>query len=173
MRWSIEELVYAWKFYKEHNFMVWFIRFPKNTWRRIKLLFHWIFTGYTRQSLWNLDKYLIDVIIFRLIKFRKSCKNSYPAELASVEDWNSILDDMIDKFIKCRDDYYSNQEPLPKPIIKQIEVKINNIIKVVRNISFESNESEDKARLELYNLQDKNDREALELFCKYLYDLWD
>lgn len=145
MRWSIEELIYSWSMYKEYNLYGFFRHFLHNRKRRFKLFFHWLFKGYTKESLWNLDTFLEEGFIHKLRQYRKVELMGYPYNLNSQEEWYEILDIMIDSWQKMHDEFYLNQ------------------------IDWDSKKDMD----ELVQKQWDNDTKAMELFTKYFHALWD
>lgn len=65
--------------------------------RYVKWFFQRGKRGWADCDTWNFDWYLSNVIIGGLEYFRDN-NHSYPSELSSVEEWNSVLDQMIDGF---------------------------------------------------------------------------
>lgn len=151
MRWSIEELVFAWNVYREYSILSWLLHLPKRMWKRLKLVLRWLFTGYAYETLWQLDKYFLRTMIFRIEKFIALKKTGYPTEFGSEADWYNILNLMLYKLRTSLDRTIENA-----------------------SLDFDDRSAEAMAqRLNNYIEQDRNDREALDLFCKYFYDLWD
>lgn len=144
MRWSFEELFKAWSMYHEPNMWEAFKRFPRNTYYRFKLFFHWLFKGYAKQMLWSLDQTLIETFIQRLKQFQKHNNNSYPANLEGIQEWRDIIDRLITGLKVMKD-----------------ETILDEIL-------------EDKSNLkEMYDKQEAYDKKTMELFVKHFRDLWD
>lgn len=51
--------------------------------------------GYSDIELWNLDDALAEWVLPRLKAFRKQNDYAHPADLNSIEEWHSIIDEMI------------------------------------------------------------------------------
>ena len=100
MRWSIQELFMALSW----QWTGWWWRkltgSPKSIYRNIETIFHWIFTGYTGESLWSLDWWLNRVIYFRLKKFAAYDRMGYPGQdgAETEEQWQGILNNMTEGF---------------------------------------------------------------------------
>lgn len=169
MRWSIEELLWALKIYKEYRFLTWLKRLPRNTYRRTKLFFKWVFTGRTDQVLWNLDTYLETVIISKLKDFRKQNLSGYSCDLESMQDWLNVIDEMIDTWEKMHSEYYINLIEEVPSVTKDIMIKGIS----VKSVSFPRTEEQMQNFHELVKKQNENDLRALELFSKYFHALWD
>lgn len=100
MRWSIEELfkMLSWQWtgwwWRE------LIESPKSVYRNIKTIIHWIFTGYTHESLWSLDNWFDEIIYFRLKKFAAYDRMGYPGDdgAETEEQWQEILGTMVEGF---------------------------------------------------------------------------
>lgn len=170
MRWSVEELIKYWRYYSERNIYYWFRNFFINRKRRIKLLFRWIFKGYCEESLWNLDRYFSEVILFRLKKFQKMNKMGYPSQLENEEEWNSKLKEMIEKFEILINSSIEDEIDLSKCGFEK-EIEIDG--KIFNAWTSGKTDEERKADMEIYLKQHKNDSEALELFKELYFDLWD
>ena len=170
MRWSIEELIKYWRYYSERNMYYWFRNFFSNRKRRIKLLFRWISKGYCEESLWNLDRYFSEVILFRLKKFQKMNKMGYPSQFKNEEEWNSKLKEMIEKFEILINSSIEDEIDLSKCGFEK-EVEIDG--KIFNAWTSGKTDEERKADMEIYLKQHKNDSEALELFKELYFDLWD
>lgn len=170
MRWSIEELIKYWRYYSERNIYYWFRNFFHNRKRRFKLFWHWVFTGYCHESMWSLDDYFSEVILFRLKKFRKMSKIGYPANMSGKEECEEELNTLIEKFEILINRSIEDKVVLDKAgFHKEIEV---NGIKVMAWTSSQT-EEESKKTMELFAAQAKNDEEALELFKNLYFHLWD
>ena len=153
MRWSVEELIKYWRYYSEKKIYYWFRNFFRNRKKRIKLLFRWLFKGYCEESMWNLDDYFSEVILFRLKKFQKMKRMGYPPQFKNQEEWDNKLKEIIEKFEILINRSVENQVDLSKAGLKK--------------------EIERKADMEAYLKQYKNDNEAIELFKELYFDLWD
>jgi hypothetical protein len=170
MRWSIEELIKYWGYYSERNLRMWLRYFFNNRKRRFKLFWRWIFTGYCRESLWSLDDYFSELILFRLKKFRGVKKFGYPSEMSGIEEWNEKLEALIQKFQILIDRSIENKVVLDKAgFHKEIEVKDKKVMAWTSG----QTEEEHKQTIELFEAQSKNDSEAIELFRELYFDLWD
>lgn len=103
MRWSIEELISALRFYKESYWKRKVQYFFRYRWRRFKVFVHWLFKGYTKEHLWDLNYYFYDVILFRLKKFKIYNINTYPAVFDSHVEWMKELDlaiELLERIVK-------------------------------------------------------------------------
>lgn len=146
MRWSIEELIYSIKIVSNHGFPFLFRlkNIFRSIWRSIKVITKWIFKGYCNPAIWDLDEYLITVIIQRLRMFKKMNVNSYPAGLEDDMEWCYVLDRLIHGF----------------EVMKSESIYLEVLYK-------------EKDPEEAYRLQSEYDRTTVELFVKHLRDLWD
>lgn len=160
MKWSLQELFMALSWASDNWWWYKIIHTPKRLWRRLKIIIHWIFTGYTYESLWNLDSWLDSVILFRLKKFKNENKNSYPCDFKSHDDWHKTIDIMIEGFNGIiNDEYFKNYHDY---------LKENGYDKMDINEYSVPKEIFDKCREDNMKLQDKKD-----LFWKYYNNLWD
>lgn len=168
MRWSFEELAYAWKLYSEKRLLNFIRRFPSNFARRIKLLFRWIFKGYASETLWSLDSYLLDVIIFRLKMFVKMKKAGYAQDFESSDKWQNALEELLTKL------EIMQSESILEDLRYPDDLTIKDIVdgREVTRLNF-GNEEERKYNEELFEKQEKNNEEALDLLRKHFLDLWD
>jgi hypothetical protein len=169
MRWSIEELIKYWGYYRERNIWSWFRYFFHNRKRRFKLFWNWVFTGYCKESMWNLDEYFSQVILFRLKKFRGEKKFGHPTEMESIEEWDQTLDTLIEKFEILIDRKIEERAVHFEPITKKIE--FNG--KMVDSWTSGGTEEQKEEIMKFYLEQAKNDEEAITLFAKIYFDLWD
>ena len=169
MRWSIEELIKAWKYQYSFHFRWWQKLFFGwgSLWRSLKATVHWVFKGYTYEMLWGMDYYLMDVIILKLKHFKDANKYGHPCDLQSDEEWHNVLSEMIDKFEKMRDTYYENMVLDTEMYTEPSETE------GYRTINFHRQPDDELVRNTCYKAQRQNDEEALELFTKYFRDLWD
>lgn len=90
--------------------------------RRTKWAIQKLFRGYSRRDLWSLDYHLAELILPRLIAFKKSKRNGVPGCLCKVDgtdqdfeaegkQWEEILDKMILAFeFIVKDDWKSIEE---------------------------------------------------------------
>lgn len=170
MRWSVEELIKYWGYYRERSVYYWFRNFFSNRKRRIKLLFRWISKGYCEESMWSLDDYFSEIILFRLKKFQKMNRMGYPSQFKNQEEWNSKLKEMIEKFEILINRSIEDQVDLSKAGFEK-EVEIDG--KIVYAWTSGKTDEERKADIEIYLKQAKNDSEAIELFKELYFDLWD
>lgn len=81
MRWSIQELFWNWKDILEPKSIR---KIPSNIYLFFYIFFYWLRHGYTDYSLWNLDGFLIKVLIVRIKRFRKS--KEYEVEMNNKDD---------------------------------------------------------------------------------------
>ena len=146
MRWSIEELIYSIKIVSNHGFPFLFRlkNIFRSIWRSIKVITKWVFKGYCNPAIWDLDEYLITVITQRLRMFKKMNVNSYPAGLKDDTDWRDVLNRLIHGF----------------EVMKSESIYLEVLYK----------EEDPEAA---YRLQSEYDSTTMELFVKYLRDLWD
>lgn len=111
MRWSIQELFMALSWQWTGWWWSRLIESPKNIYRNVKSTLHWIFTGYTGESLWSLDWWLNQVIYFRLKKFAAYDRMGHPSggEINTDEEWQEALDTMTEGFRRDIHDTSSNE----------------------------------------------------------------
>ena len=162
MRWSIQELfrMLSWQW------TGWWwrrlVQSPKNIYRNIKTTIHWIFTGYTHESLWNLDHWLDEVILFRLKKFATYDRMGYPSggDINTDEEWQAALDTMVEGFQEILDETYSEEQS------QFVEDRLKE------GLSFDEWETPteifDRQQVAYEKSQDKKD-----LFWKHYGNLWD
>jgi hypothetical protein len=176
MRWSLEELLYGLKVATEDG---WFwrrlVRLPKTIWRQIKVLFHWIFTGYCWATIWELDSYLMKVILQRLKQFKKMDRMGYAPidSVRSEEDWEKVLDRLILGFEIMIDTRIADNHPELHGSLKEKEVTVGG--KTIMATVWENDSPKEvidlmlKAQLE----QSTYDEETMLLFAKHFRALWD
>jgi hypothetical protein len=169
MRWSIEELIKAWRYQYGFHFKWWRKIFFGwgSLWRSFKATIHWIFKGYTLEMLWNMDHYFMEVIIMKVKHFRNSRRSGYPSDLNSQEEWDAILDEIIDKFTKMKDTYY--EEMLLDSEIYTVPSETEGF----RTVKFIHQKDDEIIRNMCYKGQRQNDEEAIDLFVKYFWAFWD
>ena len=111
MRWSIQELFMALSWQWTGWWWSRLVTSPKSIYRNIETIFHWVFTGWTGESLWSLDNWLDQVIYFRLKKFAAYDRMSYPGDegAETEEEWQKILNDMAEGFRRNVYDADSNE----------------------------------------------------------------
>ena len=85
----------------------------------LKMKYQKLTRGFTDEELWNLDCAFVDWIVPRLKVFKEKTKG-YPADVGSPEEWDKILDKIIEAF-----ELYK-QEPCDN--LKQLRID-NQIIK--------------------------------------------
>ena len=110
MKWSIQELFMALGWQWTGWWWRKLVESPKSIYRNIKTTIHWIFTGYTNESLWSLDNWLDKVILFRLKRFASYDRMGHPSggnEVNTEEEWQAVLDTMIEGFEEIyNEDYF-------------------------------------------------------------------
>lgn len=146
MRWSFEELFKAWKIRNAYTFKEFILDFFPRNWRKTGTFFHWLFKGYTKESLWNLDETFDQIILQRLKQFRKMERAGFPNEFNSQEEWNRKLDELIQRF----DDR---------------SAALNRL--------FSLNEFTQEELHELIAQQEEKNKKTIKLFAKYYDNLWD
>jgi hypothetical protein len=166
MRWSIEELIKYWKYYRENSVYYWFKNFFRNRKRRFKLFWRWVFTGYCKESLWNLDQYFTEMTLFRLKKFREMNKSGHPSTM-SEEEWDEKLNSLIDKFEKLQSRYYETM------ILDSKLYTVPSKVKGFTSVKFHKQEDHELISRLCYTAQNKNNEEALKLFSELYFNLWD
>lgn len=97
MRWSFEELFRAIGIYRQKSWRMKLKMFPYYVIRIIKIVFHWLFKGYCKETQFSLDYELLYIIRLRLKLFKKQNVNSHPSTFNSIEDWHAELQNMINK----------------------------------------------------------------------------
>lgn len=91
--------------------MNWLIRKYEDIHKMIKFGFQRMFRGYDDSAYWGLDDYLTDIILPVLKEYRGGVKEGYPAFFETPEEWDVIMDKMIDAFqIMKEDDYILDEE---------------------------------------------------------------
>lgn len=143
MRWSIQELIEALRLHKDFPLRYRIFNCFSILKYNFRTFFTWLFKGYTPANLWNLNTYLLEVLIDRITLFKKINIHSHPFDFKSIEEWHDTLDKLVDLLTKTKDEYY-----------------------------FDLIDS-DEIREEYIDKQVANDKEALELLSKYLLTLWD
>jgi hypothetical protein len=104
MRWSIEELFKDMQMVsnKGYGFFYKIIHLPESLFRKIRCLFHWIFTGHGYSTYWWLDHYFTKTVVLKLKNYRSKRKHSfgYPGfdEANSEDDWYRVIDEIIEGF---------------------------------------------------------------------------
>lgn len=175
LRWSIEELIYAWGMYSPWNWRDFFLGVPRRFRKRVKLILHWLFRGYTLESLWSLNEYLMEIFIYRLKAFKNSRYMSYPGNLGSQEEWNEILDRMIKGFEVMKSEELAGDYPeiTSEPTLKEVELELGGITIKATALASNLTDREKEAIQRAGERQNKYDKETLELFTKYFHNLWD
>lgn len=84
--------------------MNWIIRKFEELHRTIKFGFQRMFRGYDDSAYWSLDYYLVEIALPVLKEYRNGVKMGYPAHLNSPEEWDAIMDKIIDAFQLMKDD---------------------------------------------------------------------
>lgn len=97
MRWSFEELFRAIRIYRQSTWRMKIKLFPFFVVRVIKIVFHWLFKGYCRETQYSLDHELLYIINFRLKVFKKQNTNSFPERFGDMESWHVEIQNMINK----------------------------------------------------------------------------
>lgn len=166
MRWSIEELIEALRIHKSFGFFRWLWELPARVWKRLKVFFKWVFTGYTDLSIWDLRMFLLETIIYRLGKFKDNVDISYPYEFEDHQGWVNALNEMYEAFVIMKDE----------TIIQNASNKItfpglgeNEIGTFFQPLS----EEHSKIMNEAYEKQRDNDEKALNMLVRHFHDLWD
>ena len=115
MRWSIQELFWNWKNILELKSIK---KIPSNIYLFFYILFYWLRHGRSDLSLWNLDGFLIEVLIARIKRFRES--NRYKTDMndkdkswyPEARDFQAGLDMIVEGFELYNDHYsYLNDSP--------------------------------------------------------------
>lgn len=172
MRWSIEELFKAWKIHTEFRFIYKVLKFPKNTWRRFRVLIHWIFKGYCKESLWGLDHTLMEIFIQKLTQFQKAGKYGLPMGMTE-EEWDDILSRLIKGFKIMSDETISSDIPTVAMKLKDSDMTIGGIKSTGQSMTFTRYGKSDDITMQLHKKQYQYDKETMYLFTKYFRDLWD
>ena len=118
--------------------------------REIKWKIQRIKYGYSDCDVWSFDDYLLDVLIGGLSQLRNS--GSYPSKLKSVDEWESILSEMIDGFKIGKELINLNSFPYQKDTTDYNEYYLEKML--------------------LKEDQEKHDK-AFDLLKKWFYGLWD
>lgn len=167
MRWSIEELLYTFRLYREATLPLKIKYFPLNTWKKFKAFMFWLAYGYTVESVMHLQEYLTETIIFRLNEFRALNKSKFPAHLGSLREWDLTLDEMIEYFDNMRDEKFIN---IPEEKLIPTYIDLGND---QYRIEFNFTPEEQEEYQRMFDFQRKNDLKALEMFLNYYDHLWD
>lgn len=131
----------------KNNFKTFFRQF-KNAYQRATL-------GFCDEDTWDINKYLLTLLPELLTRF-KELNNGYPDQCETYEDWNKIIDSIIQKMNEARDS--SSEEVL---IFGNKETEK---LKVTDNTTKEIHERIQK--------HIKLTKEAFVLLSEYLDDLW-
>ena len=160
------------------------IKFIKNIPKKIKWFFQRGFRGYSDKDIWNIDKWFLNTIIPMLKQLKKE-KNGYPIYMTE-QQWDIILDNMIDSFKESTDEYCSEKNEYQEEYynkkyshIKNIEdlfipcednpkIYKLNVGKVEEPLKTQYQEREEQ--IKKYKIRMKN--KAFRLFAKYFDDLW-
>lgn len=115
----------------------------------IKHAYQRITRGYSDRDLWSFDSYLCEMIPKGLRQLKKN-SNSYPANLKSFDEWQGILDTMIEGFESSE------------------RLKHNGYLYLKNNGDTTTLEQNDEL---LHELNCKSEK-GLQLFVKYFGNLW-
>lgn len=171
MRWSLSELRYAWKMRDPISIKDFFLGLPKRWYRRTKLIFFWLFKGYTYEAIWDLDDYFINIFIERLKMFRKMRGVGYPCCFKNEKEWNEVLERLIKGFEIMQSEELAKDYPEIKSLPRCKAVQINKFSGIV----YKSNmtEEEEKTILAAAKRQQEYDEETMKLFVECFRNLWD
>lgn len=166
MRWSIEELLYGIKIASNCEFKFWYrlTHFFPAAWRIIKVICRWIVSGYCWATIWDLDRYLMNVAIIRLKLFKKANFDGYPFEFESKHDWDKMIDRLINGFEVMRDQSIYDEG------VKSLDYSLKVDEKGYYN--FEVDDSEQSLIKSAGKKQADYDEETVTLFIKYFSYLW-
>jgi len=112
--------------------------------KEIKWFYQRVTRGYSDRDLWCPYEYLGGIIIKTLTAYKNLKKTGHPANLNSVEEWDAILDKMVDGFIGLLD--LDDNSGL---IEEYLQVK-NDVVLLdewVKKIEKKETEDEDNAKL--------------------------
>lgn len=171
MRWSLEELGRGIELASNKGCRLSYrVLHSFSSAKRIaKVIGKWIVSGYCWSSIWNLDRYMEDLIIQRLKLFKKMKKSGHPCEFNNEQEWFDVIDEMINLWERKKNNFFIEQINFGEK--KETEEYILGF--EASFISFERSPEEQKEMERLLEEQKLNNTKALEMFAKYFDDLWD
>ena len=78
-----------------------------NKWYKCRKIYQRITKGRADEEIWELSTHILRYVTPRLVEFQKSERFGYPyngADINSKEDWETILDKMVEAFTLCLKD---------------------------------------------------------------------
>lgn len=117
-RWSIEELIWSWRYSFAYNpFKTpvrWLKRLPRSLFRVFKSTFKWLVVGHSTFYNWSLDSQTISVFSYRVKRFyhyMSKWGHSYPhredfPEVQSMESWLLFLQELSSRFEYINKNFY-------------------------------------------------------------------
>ena len=163
--------------------------YPCNWWSNIRYFFRtfkWAWQratrGYSDHDTWNLDTYLVNLLITSLSQFRTETMG-YPGYMESEEEWYAILDKIILLLKQSNED-----EPLEEKndladwyeeYLETRPLVFTEVKKGIRKYT-DTDDEETKAKVKLYynreteleNIRKEKRKEAFELLAQYFGHLW-
>lgn len=138
----------------------------KNLPHQIKWKLQRLFRGYSDADLWNLDIRLSEIILKHLIEFKKMKRMGHP-----------ILEDVVtsDEFEEIKKQY-NNDPSQYSPILWELIIdKMIESFELTKNKFDADLPKTSEGKLDIKKLDETNQRiqQGLQLFAKYLPDLWD
>lgn len=172
MRWSIEELGRGIELASNRGSRLSYrvLHSFSSAIRITKVIAKWVISGYCWSSIWNLDKYMEDLIIQRLKLFKKMKKSGYPYELNNEQEWYNVIDEMILLWERKKNEFFTSQINYGNTR-KEENV---DILELKANLTYVERSPEEQKEVDrLLEEQRLNDSKALEMFTRYFNDLWD
>jgi hypothetical protein len=116
--------------YKAGNIKEFFTGFFSRFWKKTKVLSYWLINGYCQESQWSLDFTLSKIILRRLKAFREMERFGYPYPYSSIEEWDEVLDELIEGFEELTDDeqmYFIEGDDRAKEVLELFFKHFNNL----------------------------------------------
>lgn len=164
MKWSIQELFEDIRsIFSGYGFWWKIVYLPRNIWRSIKMIFYWIFTGFTTWSWWDVEHTMLRSYKIRLTHFKKKFRkhsNSFSSlvieETFGTYDVDFLSDDSED-LITIKNEY----DRIIDEIIYLIDVMLGDVHIYKEDGSYDF-EAESKVSDKLFDM-----------FKKYHHMFWD
>lgn len=172
MRWSIQELLRAWSYKKTYGNIFKKIFFtPVRVWKRLKVFLFWLFRGYTKEGLWDLNDLVLRDLEFRISKFIKYANMSYPGNYTSHSVWIRELIEFNMALNKMNNEFYTTlASDLPRKIVKT-PTTIKGVQVDTWSVKYDEAVAIENRRL--CEKQKENDTFVLEKLPLIIRDLWD
>lgn len=159
-----------------------YMRLFRNIYNPIKWAYQRVKYGWCDRDLWNMDCWFLDVIIPMLKRF-KEIKHGYPANM-TLEQWNSIVDEMIMHFENCDENNPINHNEKWDRYFNlmtkdyQNDNTVDNFLDMCNTDPCTVGQQEAKEEWltreqAIYDFRKKEREQAFKMFCEYFESLWD